>query len=99
MLVHTVFFYLKPEVSEEEKAAFMKRVEKLGEIETVVALYVGTPAETPPRPVIKTDYSVSLTAVFDHIADQNIYQDHPIHLEFVDNNKDLWTTVAVYDAD
>jgi hypothetical protein len=28
---------------------------------------------------------------------QDEYQDHPLHLEFVEKSKHLWTKVVVYD--
>ena len=99
MLVHTVYFYLKPEVSEEETAAFIKRVEGLGAIETIDSIYIGTPAATPVRPVVKNDYSVALTVIFKTMADHDVYQDHPVHTDFIENNKDLWANVVIYDAD
>ena len=99
MLVHTVFFYLKVDISEEETADFVKQVETLGTIETVRSSYVGTPAATPPRPVVRSDYSVSATVVFDDVEGHNVYQDHPVHHEFIAKNKHLWTDVVIYDAD
>jgi len=99
MLVHTVYFYLKPDVSEEGTAAFIKQVEGLGAIETIDAMHVGTPAATPVRPVVKNDYSVAVTVVFKTMADHDVYQDHQVHSDFIENNKHLWDTVVIYDAD
>lgn len=99
MLVHTVFFYLKPEVSVDEKSAFIKEVETLGAIDTVQAIYVGTPAATPVRPVIQTDYTVALTVILNNLEDQDVYQDHQIHHDFIAKNSHLWEKVAVFDAD
>lgn len=99
MLVHTVYFYLNPEISESEKAQFIEQVKTLEDIETVEAFYVGTPADTPDRPVIRTDYSVAITVVLDDIEGQVIYQEHPIHKDFITNNSHLWTDVVIYDAD
>jgi hypothetical protein len=50
MLVHTVYFWLKPELTDAERADFRKGVESLGTIPSVSAVYVGTPAATTPRP-------------------------------------------------
>jgi hypothetical protein len=99
MLVHTVYFYLKPEVSEEETATFIKQVKGLGAIETIDSIHVGTPAATPIRPVVKNDYSVASTVIFKTIADHDVYQDHQIHEDFINSNKHLWDKVVIYDAD
>lgn len=99
MLVHTVFFYLKSGLSEEEKAAFIKEVKNLGTIETVHSMHVGTPAATPVRPIIQTDYDVGLTVIFNNLADHDIYQVHQAHNDFIANNSHLWDKVVIYDAD
>ena len=99
MLVHTVFFYLKSTVGEDEKAAFINEVKRLGEIQTVKSIYVGTPADTPIRPVIQRDYSVALTVVLENLQDHDIYQDHKIHHDFIARNNHLWEKVVVFDAD
>lgn len=98
MLVHTVYFYLKPNSSADEKTAFKKAVEGLGAVETVRAIYVGSPAATPDRPVIQKDYDVGLTVLFDSLEDHDIYQVHALHNDFIDKNKHLWEKVVIYDA-
>jgi hypothetical protein len=35
---------------------------------------------------------------FDDEAGQKVYQDHPIHVDFVKNYAHLWKKVIVYDA-
>ncbi len=99
MLVHTVYFYLKDEVTESQAAAFAEDVKTLGGIETVKHIWVGTPAATPERPVIDNSYGVGLTTVFDSLADHDVYQVHELHLSFIARNKDLWAKVQIYDAD
>lgn len=99
MLVHTVFFYLKDEVSESRAAAFAEDVNTLGAIETVKHIWVGTPAATADRPVIDKGYAVGLTTVFESLADHDVYQDHELHHAFIARNKDIWAKVQIYDAD
>lgn len=95
--VHTVFFWLK-ESNEENLNKLNEGVHSLGAIETILDGYIGTPASTR-RPVIDHSYDLSLTFVFKNKADQDIYQDHPVHTAFVDNYKHLWSKVLVYDAE
>ena len=40
-----------------------------------------------------------LTVLFESIADHDVYQTHPLHDEFIANNKDSWASVAVHDAE
>lgn len=99
MLVHTVLFRFKPEVTEAQIVECAEAAKGLSRIETVKALYVGTPAAVKERPVTVNDYGLSLTVIFDSIADHDYYQDHDIHTEYTTRNGPLWSKVEVYDAD
>src|SRR5690606_36534709 len=48
-LIHNVFFWLKPNLSEAEKASFLKGVKSLAAISTVRKCYIGPPASTEAR--------------------------------------------------
>ena len=98
MLVHFVLFYFKPEVSPEEREEFLSGIHMLNEIPTVRGFYVGTPADTPGRDVVRKDFDVALTVLFDDVAGHDEYGPHPIHDAFIDKYKHLWRDVAVYDA-
>jgi hypothetical protein len=60
--------------------------------------HIGVPASTEERDVVDHSYSVSYMAFFDSKEDQDIYQTHPIHLKFVEDNSHLWKKVVVYDS-
>lgn len=100
MFIHTVFFYLKPEVTPAQRDQLVRDCrELLGAIPTVRKLHAGTPAPTPdgPRPVVDTTYGVGLTVLFDDAPGHDTYQPHPLHAQFIDRNKHLWAKVQVYD--
>ncbi|MCB1122179.1 MAG: Dabb family protein [Verrucomicrobiae bacterium] len=99
MLVHSVFFTLKDGLSEAEKAHFIEQVGTLGNIPTVDSIYIGTPAATPDRPVIRKDYDVALTVLLKSLDDHDVYQEHQIHLDFIKNNSKFWESVIIFDAD
>jgi len=99
MLVHTVFFWLKEGLSEEDLKLFDEKLRTLTSISSVKQGYVGTPSSTEKRPVIDDSYNYSLTNIFESIEDQNIYQVHDIHNEFIDLCSRMWEKVIVYDAD
>ncbi len=98
MLVHTVYFWLKPELTAQQRAEFRKGVESLGAIPAVDKVYVGTPAATTKRPIIDDSYSVALTVVVKDVAAHDAYQIDPIHLKFVETFKTFWNKVQIYDA-
>jgi len=97
-LAHHVFFWLKNRDSKEDLAKLIAGLRTLEKIETVRSLHIGTPAPVEKRPVVEDSYSVSELILFDDVEGQNTYQNHPIHLEFVKNYKELWEKVVVYDA-
>lgn len=99
MLVHTVYFWLKPELTAAQRADFRQGVESLGGIKAVKAIYVGTPAKTVKRPIIDDSYSVALTIVCADLAGHDAYQVDPLHLAFVERFKTFWIRVQIYDAE
>ena len=100
MLVHSVYFWLKPELTAAQRAEFLRGVETLTAITPqVVQGHVGTPAAVPETPVVDRSFAVGLTAIFRDVAAHNAYQTDPVHLAFLGKFKSYWTRVQVYDAE
>ena len=97
-LVHHVFFWLKKPDSQEDRERLLKGLRTLAKIETVRGVHFGVPASTEKRDVVDNSYSVSEILFFDDTAGQKVYQDHPIHKQFVADCSHLWEKVVVYDA-
>lgn len=98
VLIHQVYFWLKPGLSNEQIAKFENGVKSLLKIKTIKYGDVGKPAATALRPVIDASYSYSLTVFFDDVAGHDAYQIDPIHEQFLKECKDLWEKVQVYDS-
>ena len=97
MFVHHVYFWLKNENGEQDKAKLIEGLKKLSKVRTIKQFYIGVPAATD-RDVIERSYSVSWLLLFDNPADQDNYQTDPIHLKFVEECSILWKQVVVYDS-
>jgi hypothetical protein len=97
MLTHHVLFWLKPETTEEQKKSFRAGLDGLEKIETVKSIHVGTPAPIS-RAVVDTTYTFSLVIAFEDLAGHDVYQVHPIHKTFLENFRDLFEKVVIYDA-
>ncbi len=95
--VHHVFFWFNKPVSKKDKERFEAALKKLVTIETIVEMHLGVPATTR-REVVDRSYTYSLLTTFKNKEDQDIYQNHPIHLKFIDECSDLWENVVVYDS-
>ena len=97
-LIHHVFFWLKEPKNEAHKKQLVKALNDLLKVETIRMSHIGFPAGTESRDVVDHSYSVSYMVLFDNQAGQDIYQVHPIHLKFVEENSHLWNKVVVYDS-
>jgi Stress responsive A/B Barrel Domain len=98
MLIHSVFFWLKSDLTEAQRAAFRAGLESLRGVKSIEAVYIGSPAPIPPRPVVDASYSFSLTILFKDVAAHDAYQVDPLHKAFLDNCRTFWTKVQIYDA-
>ena len=99
MLIHTVIFWLKDNLNNEERNRFFKGVETLSSIKSVEHNFIGTPANTPERPVVDNSYDCALTVVLKDLDQHDDYQQDPIHLDFIKECSHLWQKVQIFDAD
>lgn len=98
MVVHHVFFWLRNPSSKEDLTKLLAGLQTLKGIETVRAIHIGVPAETEDRSVVDSSYSASELLHFDDLEGQKIYQDHPVHQQFIKDCSHLWAKVIVYDS-
>ena len=96
-IVHHVFFWLKNPGSAADRDVLIAGIRGLGKVEVVRSVQVGVPASTEQRDVVDSSFHVSEMLVFDNVADQKTYQDHPVHKDFVARCEHLWAKVIVYD--
>lgn len=97
-LIHTVYFWLKDDLSTEQIANFKKGVQSLSAIETIEKFYIGEHANTEARDVIDHSYDYSLIVHFRDQAGHDAYQPHPIHQKFVEDFGPSFEKVIVYDS-
>ncbi len=98
MLVHSVYFWLKPELTAAQRAEFRRALETLSNVKSVERVHVGTPAATTKRPIIDDSYAFALTIVCRDVAAHDAYQVDPLHKAFVEKCSSMWTRVQIYDA-
>ena len=97
VLIHTVFFWTKEGTTAEQKKDFEAGLVKLGTCPQIQSFFWGPPAPTENRDVVDNTYDFAINVHFASVDDQNEYQDEPIHQEFIENHKDIWGKVVVYD--
>jgi len=88
-LMHHVFFWLKEPNNQEHRKQFEKAMDALLKVETIKLSHVGIPAATEERGVVDNTYTYSYMVMFNTLEDQFVYQKHPIHLKFIEENSHL----------
>ena len=98
-MIHCVYFWLKDDLSKDEKKAFAEEgLASLPEIDVVDSGTYGKPAPTEERPVTDHSFDFWLMLRFKSIEDQNTYQTHPEHDAFVKKFSPWFREVKVYDG-
>jgi len=99
MLVHTVVFWLRQDITAAQREAFNHEgLASLRAISSVSQLFVGRPAPIPSRPVVDATYDFAITVLFNDLAAHDAYQVDPVHTAFVARFKADWVRVQIYDA-
>ena len=97
-LAHMVYFTLKdrtPDAREKLVAACDKY---LSGHEGTVYFSAGVIAEEFKREVNDQEFDVALNLVFENKAAHDKYQDHPRHQKFIEENRETWAKVRVFDS-
>jgi hypothetical protein len=98
MIVHDVYFSLK-DASPEAKQKLVDACKKhLSKHDGEVFFATGPRADGLERPVNDRDFDVALHIVFKNKAAHDTYQDHKRHLAFINENKENWKKVRVFDS-
>jgi hypothetical protein len=95
--VHHVFFWLKSPDNAADRDLFLKEIAKMKRIPTIIEVAIGQPAGTP-RDVVDNSWTFDWLVTFKNKADWQVYNDHPLHLQFIKNASHLWNKVQVYDT-
>lgn len=97
MFIHTVYFWLRPDLTDDQRAQFYAGVRSLTTIESVRHAYWGAPAPTD-RPIIERGYSTGLIAIFADQTAHDAYQVDAIHDQFRAQCAEFWHKVVIYDT-
>jgi hypothetical protein len=97
MLIHAVYIWLKPGLSDAQFADHLSSLKALSQIPDARLFHVGTPAATD-RPVIDRSYSYALVVGLDDEAALERYRNHPLHRAFGERVATCWERQIVYDS-
>jgi stress responsive alpha/beta barrel protein len=96
MFSHIVVFWTDPAAPRAADEVLANAQRYLSPIPGVINFHAGKMSPSH-RAVVDQSYQVGLNIQFETRQAQDDYQDHPLHLEFVEKGKVLWTKVVVYD--
>ena len=97
-LAHMVYFTLKESTAANREAMLAACHKYLTDHEGTLYYSAGELCKDLNREVNVTDFDIALHVVFRNKAAHDIYQTHPRHLKFIEENKPLWAKVRVYDS-
>src|SRR5262249_24177033 len=98
MLAHNVYFSLKDNSPAARKKLVDACRKYLAKHPGTVFFAAGVLAEELKREVNDRDFDVGLHIVFDSQAAHDKYQDAPLHKQFIEENKENWKKVRVFDS-
>jgi hypothetical protein len=97
-IVHNVFFALHENSPEARQRLVDACWKYLTGHPGEVYFSAGVLCDALARPVNDRDFDVGLHVVFQTLAEHDAYQQHPRHLQFVEENKPNWKRVRVFDS-
>jgi hypothetical protein len=98
LLSHDVYFSLKDNSPEAKKKLVAACKKYLSGHQGEVFFAAGTLAESLKREVNDLQFDVALHLVFKDMASHDKYQEAKRHQQFIDENKDNWKKVRVFDS-
>ena len=94
LLMHTVFFKTKPDLTEEELTDFKTKMNDLSDIPGAINLRFGKPAETGD-PRLSSDYDFVLHMGFASLNELEAYQKNATHIRAKESTKGYLTAPPV----
>lgn len=96
--VHSVFFWLKPDLTAEQTSEFELALHTMVQDSQYAHTgHIGKPAGTP-REVVDNSYDYSLIVTFDSASDHDAYQTEAPHDLFRETIKPFTQRVQIYDS-
>ena len=96
--IHSVFFWLKAPVSQENHDAFLAHLHTfINASHFVQSKHIGK-KNSSQRDVVDSSYDYSLIVTFNTQQQHDNYQAEPAHLKFIADAAHLWEKVTVYDS-
>src|SRR5690606_19816331 len=97
-ILHSVYFWLKANISETDEQDFLNFFEARRKVPGVQALQYGKPAPPTRTPVIDKSFQYNSLLTFPTMDDINTYETHPTHIAAAEQYSKYWVKVEVRDT-
>lgn len=97
-IAHNVYFTLKDKSPEAQQKLVEACQKYLSGHPGCIFFAAGVLTEELNRPVNDRAFQVALHVVFDSLESQNAYQVAERHVQFIEENKENWESVRVFDS-
>lgn len=97
MFIHSVYFWLRDDLTAAERQSFEAGIRSLTAIDDVDRGFIGQPAPTD-RPVIERGYTHALILIFADERAHDAYQVHPVHDRFREQCSGYWSGIRIFDT-
>ena len=97
MFIHSVYFWLRDDLTAAERTRFEEGIRSLAAIESVERGFIGAPAPTD-RAVIERGYTHALILTFPDQRAHDAYQAHPVHDRFREQCAGSWSGIRIFDT-
>lgn len=97
MFIHSVYFWLRDDLTPAERQRFEDGIRSLAAIDAVERGYIGKPAQTD-RAVIERGYTHALILTFRDQRAHDEYQAHPVHDRFREQCAGYWSGIRIFDT-
>lgn len=97
MLMHTVYLWLRDDLTELDRHALQDGLRVLTTAPSVIHGYVGIPADIT-REIVDRSYAYSLVLIFNDMEGHNKFQNDPRHHHFRNTFRTYWKKVLIYDS-
>ena len=96
MFLHNVHYWLRPDLTAEEKANFLRGIEALMRLDSVHQAWFGKPAGSDAMADRSFDYSIVMD--LGDAAGHDAFQADPAHQAIRDSIGKSWERILIYDV-
>ncbi len=98
MFLHNVLYWLKPDLSAEQRKLFFQGIEDLKRLKSVRAAWFGTPA-TGGEAIAERDYTHAIVLDLGDAAGHDAFQADPEHDVIRKRIGGSWDKILIYDVE